>query len=79
MKNLITTTLTVALIAASSMAFAADNGNGNGNGGKNNGGISDADKTGSVKNGTETPDQADIDRCKTAMADDATCVGVPKQ
>ena len=81
MKNVITTTLAVALLAASSMAFAADNGNGNGNGGKNgnNSGITDAAKTGSIKNGTETPDQADIDRCKMAPANDPTCVGVPKQ
>jgi hypothetical protein len=77
MKSAIATTVAAALLAVSSFAFAADNKNNNNENsvGKGN------ETTGSImdKSGTDTPDQADIDRCKTAQADDPTCVGVPKQ
>ena len=66
MKKLIATSFAALMIASSSMAFAADN-KGNNNDGKN-----DMDTTGSV-NTPDAPTQFDIDRCKTAPADDKTC------
>ena len=70
MKNLLATTLTAALFAASSFAFAADN-----NGGNMDNGMMDNDKTGSIetRDPTEPPDQKTIEFCKTAPADDANC------
>lgn len=81
MKSFLTTTLAIAMIAGSSIAFAADDGGSNG--GNNNGGknstTSGADQTGTMDNsGTDSPDQAEMERCKTAPADDAKCAGLPK-
>lgn len=75
MKSLLTTTLAVAMIAGSSFAFAADN-----NGGKNskNDTTMGQDQTGSIKSGTDSPDQMDKEYCKTAPANDAKCAGLPK-
>lgn len=74
-KNTLSTMLAAAMLAGSSFAFAADNKNSN-----NNNSVGD-EQTGSIRSnsGTDTPDQADIDRCKMAAADDPTCIGVPKQ
>jgi hypothetical protein len=78
MKSLLTTTLAVAMLAGSSMAFAADNGNNNG--GKNNNTTTVGDEqTGSIKSGTDSPDPIEMERCKTAPADDAKCAGMPRQ
>ena len=74
MKTALATTLAAAMLAASSLAFAADNNTNN-----NNAATENADQTGSIKSGTDKPDQADIERCKMAQADDPTCVGVPKE
>ena len=76
-KTALSTMLAAAMLAGSSFAFAADNNNNSGN----NNSITDQEKTGSIRNdsATETPDQADIERCRMAPMDDPTCVGVPKE
>jgi len=74
MKTILTTTLAVAMLAGSSFAFAADNSN-SGGGNKTTMG---QETTGSVNSGTDSPDQAEIERCKTAPADDVKCAGLPK-
>jgi hypothetical protein len=74
MKCILATTLTVAMLAGSSFAFAADNGS---KGGKNTTTMGD-EQTGSIKSGTDSPDQMEKERCKTAPADDAKCAGLPK-
>lgn len=70
-KTTLSTMLAAAMLAGSSFAFAADNNNNN-----NNNSISNQDKTGSIRSGTDSPDQADRERCMKAPANDPTCVGV---
>lgn len=76
-RTTLSTMLAAAMLAGSSFAFAADNKNSNNN---NNNSVGD-EQTGSIRDnsGTDTPDQADIERCQMAPVDDPTCVGVPKQ
>jgi len=69
MKTALAATFAEAMLAASSVAFAADN-----NGGKNDNNM-DNDKTGSINNHDpiDPPDQKSIEYCQTAPADDANC------
>lgn len=76
MKTAIATAFAAAMLASSTFAFAADN---SGNNAGNNDMSVGGDQTGSIDGKDRTPTQADIDRCQTAPADDASCVGVPKQ
>ncbi|MBX9455208.1 MAG: hypothetical protein KL863_03820 [Rhizobium sp.] len=75
MKAKLASTLAVALVAASSFAFAADN-----SGGKDgkDGMMNDPNTTGSIeaRDPTEPPDQKTIDDCKTAPADDVNCQNI---
>jgi len=74
-RTTLSTMLAAAMLAGSSFAFAADNKNSDNQNSVGN------EQTGSIRDnaGADTPDQADIERCKMAVADDPTCVGVPKQ
>jgi hypothetical protein len=68
--------LAAAMLAGSSLAFAADNKNNNDSVGKGR------ETTGSIKGndaGNDSSDKDDIERCKMAVANDPTCVGVPRQ
>ena len=60
-------TLTAGLLAASSMAFAADN-----DGGKNNNGKQDNMTTGSINN-TSRPDMEEAQKCRDHVAGGAPC------
>jgi hypothetical protein len=75
-KPALSTMLAAAMLAGSSFAFAADNKNNDDSVGKGN------ETTGSIKGndaGNDSSDQTDIERCKMAVANDPTCVGVPRQ
>lgn len=77
MKSILTTTLAIAMLAGSSFAFAADKGSSGGNKDSATQNMND-DQTNSVTKDTKmTPEE--MERCKTAPANDAGCVNAPKQ
>jgi len=66
----LTLTLAAGLLAASSLAFAADNNGGNNNGGKD--GMKDNMATGSI-NDPNRPDMEDAEKCRDHVAGGAPC------
>lgn len=76
MKTFLTTTLAVALLASSSIVFAADN---KGDNKSNNDTSVGGDRTGSINSKDRNLTAEEIEKCKTAPADDPGCVGVIRQ
>jgi len=74
MTSILTTTLAVVMIAGSSLTFAADNKSGNKDGAASN---ANKDQTNSIGKDTKLSPE-EMERCKTAPADDKTCIGAPK-
>lgn len=71
MKTKLASALALAMLAASSLAIAADNKGGDGKGGMKN----DGDRTGSITRSTSEPPVTEqmIEDCKAAPADDLNC------